>query len=311
MRASSPSYQLPAVLMIILMYGCAPGGDSGHVDAGADIAATVPDTDVFLADLVWERSLPELSNVRNITQRAGYDNQPRFMPDGRSLIFASILDGRQSDIYSYLIADDQIAPFVLTPESEYSPTPVPGAGGISVVRVESDGTQRLWRFAAANAPARLLVKSVKGVGYHTWLADDLLALFIVTDPPTLELLSLPTTARRVIATNIGRSLARIPGENALAFIDKQAGDTWRIVRYDLDSGAFGELISTPPQSEDFAWTSNGGLFMGDGGRLLYWDGHADSHWVEVHDLTDKVMGRITRIDVSPDLESIAFVVDVE
>ena len=33
-----------------------------------------------------------------------------------------------------------------TPESEYSPTVTPDGAHISVIRVEADGTQRLWRF---------------------------------------------------------------------------------------------------------------------------------------------------------------------
>ena len=36
-----------------------------------------------------------------------------------------------------------------TPENEYSPQPIPDDDGFSVVRVEADGDQRLWRFGPA------------------------------------------------------------------------------------------------------------------------------------------------------------------
>jgi len=37
----------------------------------------------------------------NITNNAGYDNQPSFAPDGGSLFFTSIRGGATTDIYRY------------------------------------------------------------------------------------------------------------------------------------------------------------------------------------------------------------------
>lgn len=278
-------------------------------DAGAQIAAAVPDTEIFLAELTWTDGMPALGRLRNISNRGGYDNQPGFLEDGRSLVFSAIVDGKQSDIYRYLISENASVPYALTGLSEYSPTPIPQAGGISVVRVEADGTQRLWRFSAANATATLIAADVSGVGYHAWLRPDLVAVFIVGEPPTLELVSLPSGERKLVASNIGRSLARIPGDEALAFIDKGEAGAWRVVRYDLDSGALSELIVTPPGSEDFAWSGNGGMFMGSDQGLLYWDGHPDTQWTTV-ELGNQRPGRITRIAVSPDIRHIALVVDL-
>ena len=278
-------------------------------NAGAAIAAAVPDTEIYLAELAWRNGTPEISNVRNITQRNGYDNQPKFMPDGDSLVFTSIRDGEQSDIYRYLIDDAQIVPYALTPESEYSPTPIPGSKGISVVRVEADGTQRLWRFPSANAQATLLFDDVAGVGYHAWLSENQAAMFIVVDPPLLLLADQESGQRRKVAANIGRSLGGIPAEQALGFVAKDDELAWRVVRYDLMDGSLAELIETPQASEDFAWARNGGLFMADASRLLYWDGHADSHWQEVTGMPEGFTGRITRIDVSAEMDRLAFVAE--
>lgn len=277
--------------------------------AGAAIAADVPDTEIYLADLAWDEDGPMLGEPRNITRRPGYDNQPKFMPDGDSLVYSSIRDGVQADIYRYLIAEDQTVAYVLTPESEYSPTPIPGQSGISVVRVEEDGTQRLWRFPAANAEPEVLLPDVTGVGYHAWLSGDQLAMFIVAEPAVLMVAGLDDAVRLTVTSEIGRSLARMPGEAALAFIDKQDAETWRVARYDLESGSLADLIDTPPASEDFAWTRDGGLFMGRGGELLYWDGLPDSSWQTVAEPGEQLSGRITRLDVSPDGSMLAFVVD--
>ncbi len=278
-------------------------------DAGAQIAAAVPDTEIFLAELSWEDGLPRLGRLRNITNREGYDNQPQFLANSRSLVYSAIVDGEQSDIYHFLIDENVSVPYALTEFSEYSPSLMPSSNGISVVRVEADGTQRLWRFPAANAEASVVAAEVRGVGYHAWLRPDLVAVFLVGEPPTLELVTLPVGERQLLARNIGRSLARIPGDDALAFIDKEEPENWRVVRYDLASGAFGELIVAPAASEDFAWSANGGLFMGADEGLLYWDGHPSTHWSEIKH-GNPLPGRITRIAVAPDMRHIALVVDL-
>ena len=80
-----------------------------------------------------------------ITTFAGYNNQPSFLPDGRSIFYTSIRD-KQADIYRYDIRSGATSQITNTPESEYSPMLMPDGKNISVVRVEADGTQRLWKF---------------------------------------------------------------------------------------------------------------------------------------------------------------------
>ena len=84
-----------------------------------------------------------------------------------------------------------------------------------------------------------------------------------------------------------------------------------MARYDLDDGSLSELIDTPDGSEDFGWSTNGGLFMPDANKLLYWDGHAGGQWQAVAGFPDDFAGQITRIAVSPDLSRLAFVAEVE
>ena len=198
------------LIPLLLLMACSAGTDpaeQGAGAAGAEIAAGVPDTEIYLAELAWHPHGPIMGEPRNITRRAGYDNQPKFMPDGRSLVYSSIRDGVQSDIYHYLIDEDQAVAYALTAESEYSPTPMPDGSGISVVRVEADGTQRLWRFPAANAQPGVLFPDARGVGYHAWLPGGQVAMFIVpehaTRPPTLLLAGPGAGEARTIAEATG------------------------------------------------------------------------------------------------------------
>ena len=106
----------------------------------------------------------EIGKPINISNSPGYDNQPSFTPDGAAVLFTSVRGERKpdpansaatgSDIYRYDIAPARLSQVTNTPEAEYSPTVTPDGRHISVIRVEADGTQRLWRFATRRDAAR-------------------------------------------------------------------------------------------------------------------------------------------------------------
>ncbi|MCP6330317.1 hypothetical protein NL460_29705, partial [Klebsiella pneumoniae] len=66
-----------------------------------------PNTDVYLVSLA-EPAAWSAASVSNISTSPGYDNQPSFMRDSRSVLFTSNRDGKQSDIYRYWIADRKL-----------------------------------------------------------------------------------------------------------------------------------------------------------------------------------------------------------
>src|ERR1700742_300252 len=88
----------------------------------AQTPAPPPDTEILLATLSTANGAPAIARPVNISNSPGYDNQPSFTPDGRSVLFTSIRGGTQTDIYRYDIASRTIVRVTDTPESEYSPT---------------------------------------------------------------------------------------------------------------------------------------------------------------------------------------------
>src|SRR5436309_4084071 len=187
-----------------------------------------PATDVYLADLRVAQGRVSVGVPVNVTARPGYDNQPFFLPDGRAFLYTSIPADSQADIYRYDIGARTSTRLTATRESEYSPTPLPDGRGFSVVRVEADSTQRLWAFDFDGSRPRLVLDSIKPVGYHAWADDHTLVLYVLGTPPTLQIADTraPSTRGAVVAQNIGRPLQRVPGSSAIAFLqrDSLAGD---------------------------------------------------------------------------------------
>src|SRR5262249_43897471 len=171
--------------------------------------AAPPDPDIFLATFS-ARGTPAVARALNITHTPGYDNQPSFTPDGASILFTSNRGDRQTDIYRYDIADATTTRVTNTPESEYSPTVTPDRAHLSVIPVEADGTQRLWRFTLQGEQPELVLERVKPVGYHAWTDDHTLALYVLGQPATLQLADTRSGNAVEIARGIGRSIQRVP-----------------------------------------------------------------------------------------------------
>lgn len=264
-----------------------------------------PGTDVFLADLAVREGRIVIGAPVNVTARPGYDNQPSFSPDGRIIYYTSIRGG-QADIYRYELEAGRSVQVTRTPESEYSPTPLPGGDGISVVRVEADSTQRLWRFSLEGTDPRPVLTEIRPVGYHAWGDSTTLALFVLGDPPTLRLADVRSGAAEIFAADIGRSLHRVPGRAAISFVHRDGGQAW-IKVLDLATRAATALVRTLGPGEDYAWLPDGSLLMGRGSTLFRFDPARDADWRELADLARYGIDGISRLAVSPDGTRIALV----
>jgi tricorn protease-like protein len=263
-----------------------------------------PASVIFIIDLKGEGKL-KLGQPIKITGEAGYNNQPSFMPDGRSILYTSIKD-KQADIYRYDINSGATTQITRTPESEFSPTLMPDGKSISVVRVEADGTQRLWKFPLAGGEPSLILENIKPVGYHLWIDDHTLALFILGKPNTLQLADLRTGKAELIADNPGRVLRRIPHEDQFSFVHKVSDQEWLVQSFDLKTRVVSTIIKTFPNVEDYAWTPAGLLLMANGSKLFSRQ-KSDWAWVEIADLSNAGLKSITRIAVSPKGDRIAVV----
>jgi hypothetical protein len=300
-------------LLFVLLAGIGPAlawaeadAQTGHA-AAEEIASQVPDTDIFLMRINADGE-PDVASLRNLTRRAGYDNQPAFLPAGGAILFSAIGDDLQSDIYRLELSEGALTRVTQTPESEYSPTPMAG-GGFSVVRVESDGTQHLWRYSAEGAPLEMLEPDLGNVGYHHWLAEDRLALFLVAEPTELVLVRLDDGKVQPVAVDVGRSFSLNRESGSLYFLRSAREGAWELCSRNETNGEIVVHINAPGNSQDMAIDKQGWIWMADGKTLWRWRPGQD-HWSSVMDLNGRLPGSMTRLAFSGDASELAMVVDM-
>jgi len=259
-------------------------------------AAQTPDTEIYLAPLRLKDGWVTAGAPINITNRPGYDNQPHFTRDGRSILYTAGMQDGQTEIWRYDIASRNSVQLTRTPESEYSPTPM--ASGFSVVRVERDSTQRLWRFDAHGANPRLLLPGVEPVGYHAWLQESKAALFVLGTPATLRIVDLRTGQADSAATDIGRAIQKIPGWNGVSFVQRMEGNASVIRRINAATGQVYDIARALEGAEYHAWGPRGSLMAASGSRIYEWTPINGGEWRVAADYSSLGL-RISRIAVSP------------
>ena len=270
-------------------------------------AAAAPSTDVYLLRL---SRLPFQTPVFNITNRRGYDNQPAW--DGNHRILFTSQAGGQTDIYEIDFETAAISRVTDTPESEYSAAPTPDGKALTVVRVERDSTQRLWRFPKDRSAPTVLLPDIKPVGYFAWLDTTRLALFVLGAPNTLQIADVRTGRGQVVTSNIGRSLQRVPGGSLVSYL-RRSGQRWVLETVNPTPRADGtfirDSIAVMPDSADYVvWRSATELYTAAGSRLLRMR-LPNRGWVAVEDLESRGIRRISRIALSPDGSRMALVAD--
>lgn len=278
-------------------------------------AQGAPATDIYVASLAVRNGQAVIGMPVDITRRSGYDNQPSFTPDSRSILFTSVRDDGQADIYRYDLPTRRITRVTNTPESEYSPTVMPGGARFSAVRVEADSTQRLWSFRLDGSDPRLVLSGIAPVGYHAWIDDSTVALFVLGDrrhPNALLSADIRTGTADTLARDIGRSLAGLTGRRGFSFVQHRPDSTWGLATAVLEqpgSPPAVQSIATLPRGADYVtWVTPTLPLTGAGSKLYTWNPTRDE-WVEVADLAASGVTRISRVAASPDGKWLAIVAD--
>lgn len=291
---------------------CAGGGAAAaeeEKDAAREIAAAAHGNDIWLVAVIRQPGEePRFGEPRNVTRRPGYDNQPFFLPDGNRFYYTSIREDGQADVWRYDIGAGESRRVTQTPQSEYSPTVPADGDGISVVRVDKDGRQELWRYGTDGKPGKILVEDEKAVGYHVWMDETTLALFIVGEPTVLKTVDLRSGRAREAGRDIGRSLQALPARPGVAYIEPgEGGERW-IKLLQWPAGVVQPLTQPLEGSEDFLLSARDGeLYMAQDRTLHVW-ARRPGAWRLVANWSEVLPGPVTRLAMSPRGDLLAIVV---
>jgi len=273
-------------------------------------------TDIYLVDFNYDKGF-SFSNLRNITKQKGYDNQPWFSPDGKSVYYTSMTADSTTDIFRYELKTGKFSRITRTEgTSEYSPQWTPDGKNISVVRVEEDGfTQRIWTFDMNGKKARNPYPWLDSVGYYQWANDTMLTAFILgpNDEHTLRLVDIKHKTETVIGKKVGRSFHFCVEQEcgnplSVRFLQKNKANEMMIYLYNFITKEVYEQFSPLEKSQDIVQYGNLRYFMSDGTKLYsYWGAAKFAHWSEVKEFSFPGITGITRLAVSADKKTLAFV----
>ncbi|MFK7774588.1 MAG: hypothetical protein AB8F94_20785 [Saprospiraceae bacterium] len=267
-------------------------------------SAQLPNTNIFLFQMEQQSDSSFLfTNPQFLTgfNSSGYNNQPSFISNDEIYFsMGSASEESQTDIISLNLRTQVKTQVTQSEDREYSPTALLEPYYFSCVRQEADGknTQRLWFFPTdRSSKGKPLLPVQTNVGYHCWLKNEMVALFIVGDPHKLAIANTLDKSVVTLTSNIGRCLQRMPNGN-LAFIHKGTETNWTIKELDLNTMRSKTIVATVSQSEDFVILPDNTYLMAKGSKLFKYKKGWDTNWLEVADFGKHNLNNITRMAIS-------------
>lgn len=273
----------------------------------ADNSYAQPGTEIYLFDLESKKGQITISNPVNISNHTGYDNQPFFHPSLPVLYYVSALDSGKTDIIEFNYTTYSRRNFTTTIENEYSPQVTPDGNFISCILQHANGEQNLVKYPIFGGDAVVLINKLT-VGYHAWLDNTTVGVFTLPRPFALHLVNFSTKKDSIIAHKIGRSLNKIPGEEAISYVQEIDSVNWEIKKF---AGARSLTIakSVVSTEHDMTWAGKGKVLMSSEKKIFFCDEKHSQEWKEINIQSPFSINTITRLAVNVKGNKIAIVVN--
>lgn len=270
-------------------------------------------SDIFVSDLTPSGKIYQLNNTKNITNRAGYDNQPMFNKDGSGVFYTAMFtedDKQQTDSMYYAFADNKTTNITNTPKySEYSPTPINDETALSMIFVDETGSQKLWQTNIKTGHQTPINLSIEPVGYHAWGKNNDLLLFVLGDEMMLQYATTPNqTSAEIITKNIGRSLRYNQDKDFFTFTKGIEQQT--LYRFDVATKAINKLIKLPADSQYYTWLDKDTVIAASGRNIYYWhyqDTPEQNGWQLLANVAAQCSTSVSRLATAPNQSKLAFV----
>lgn len=288
--------------------------------------AQVLTTEVWLGDLDLRDGRFAVSNLRNISNHPGYDNQPAFFADGASLLFATEAEsvaetGLGVHAVRYWIESGRSEP--LPKARGFSPTPASDSS-ITTLR---EGT--VWLHEIDGTPVKVLLPHIRTAGYYARIDRNRWVLFMNEPERQIALWDERTFTLAKLVPNAVTAPYPVPGTYAVTFVTHD-GETKTLRSVTLKNEI--TAASTPPPADPneralaeaasvdraittipfrtgghHVWTARGTLLMASGNTIYEWHPDRPTEWKPVWKADDASLQGITRIALSPQNDRIALV----
>ncbi len=269
----------------------------------------LPDTEIHLYDLNCSNLKCSIENGINISSNQGYDNQPFFTPKGKTILFASMRDGKQIDIYEYFLTSQKIQQVTDTEFMEYSPKTSADNKTITFVRDGESPDQTVWQMDRKTGKYSWAINSKEPVGYYHLNHKTGDVLFWSRFGWSVSYLNLRLNEARFVMGNALPSTPKaIPGTNDFSFVHRQTNSEVWIKAFDPKDFSVTPVAPVHGTNNDYAWTPNGDILRVEDNILYLWrTGKKNKGWEKIQDLTQKFKGKISRLAISSNGKKIALV----
>jgi hypothetical protein len=254
-------------------------------------------------------------SARNLTNRSGYDNQPKFI-NNEQVVFSSKADSGNNEIIMYNFDTDQFTNLTRTPDkSEFSPSLTDCGLYVSAVTVEEDSLQRLWLYPINMGEPELLYDDIMPVAYYDWY-DNIAAMNVLGTPNKLVY---PYSKEEIITIeqNVGRSINRRPKTSEITFLNAGSNvvvdgkKAFEIISYDIKNRATTNLGVALGGSQDFVWIDKNKILMAYGKDIFLRNVKKSVLWEKIATVSLPGLKNISRMAISPKGDRLILVMERE
>ncbi len=275
--------------------------------SGITLFAQAPDSEVFLFSIDKKDGKYNFSNGKNISNNKGYDNQPSFSLDSRSILFTSGRNNNNFDIYEYNLVDKKVSQLIASENGEYTAKEFDGNTVMFVREGKEDQGMTVWKFDRKTKKETPAFSVKEPIAYYAFNSRGD-ALVWVRYAFFMNWINTEKSINKYVANYAQPSVPHlIPMTDNFSFMQRQPDDELWIKEFDPKTQAVRPIVQSKDSKKDYCWMADGSLLIGSGSKLYRFDEKTDKDWVLIADLNSFGIKDITRMSASFDGKHLALV----
>lgn len=262
--------------------------------------------EIYLFSIEKKDGKFSFADGKNISNNSGYDNQPSFSLDNRSILFTSSQITKDTNIYEYFLVDGKTNQITTSEDNEYTAKEFDGST-INFVREGKGQEMTLWKYDRQTKQESPALKNKEPVAYYAFNSkgDALVwiryAYFIHWINPEKNINKFVTDYAQPSTPQ------RIPNTDNFSFIKRLPNDELWIYEFNPTNQAVRPIVQPKDAKITYCWMDDGSLLTGSGTKLFRFDEKSDKNWVQIADLASFGIKDATRLAVSFDGKNLALV----